>query len=152
MAAGSVTVKGASIAVETPAGSTAITTRPVHTRAGGQHYVLGQAGEVAAVEMRRPKWLLDLHLNPHLADAEPALSAAPFTPSWVLRVTWAGVTVSAVHTPAESGSRHSEHAVSLDLWREVIPFIERAIPDPADRPQWAVWKRDALAYNPSRAV
>jgi hypothetical protein len=149
---GPVTVKGASIVVETSVSSTAITPRPVHTRAGGHHYVLGLAGEAAVVEMFRPKWLLDLHLNPHLADAEPGLSAVPFTPSWVLRVTRTGVTVSAVHAPTESGSRHSGRAISPDLWSEVIPFIEGAIPDAADRSQWAAWKRDALAHHYSRAV
>jgi hypothetical protein len=142
-----VMIKGAFISISPSARKFAAFPHPPHICAGGQHFVLGRPGEVAAVEMRPPKWLQELGLDPNLADAEPSLAAVAFTPAWVLRITRSGATVSAVRFSAEPRSRIGDPAVSPEAWRGVLAHIQDAVAEPADQERWAAWKQDAVTYN-----
>jgi len=144
-----VTIKGAAISISPSAKKFPALPHAPHIRAGGQHYVLGRPGEVAAVNMQPPQWLRELGLNPHLADAQRTLAAVPFTPAWVLRVTPSGVTVSAVHTGAKPASSTRDRAVMSKDWRDTIPHIQEAVAEPADQDRWAAWRQDAMTYDPA---
>lgn len=144
-----VTIKGAAISISPSARKFPTLPHAPHIRAGGQHYVLGRPGEVAAVDMPPPKWLQELGLNPHLADAQPALATVPFTPTWVLRVTPSSVTVSAVHAGAQPASAVRDRAVLSEDWRGAIPHIQDAVAEPADQDRWSAWKQDAMTYDPA---
>ena len=146
------TIRGAAISISRAARQLAVFPVPPHTRAGGQHYVLGRPGEVTAVQMRPPKWLEELQLSPHLADPEPSLAAVPFAPAWILRVTRAGATVSAVHVDPEHESQSGDRVVSPELWRRVIPHMQTAVAEPTDRTLWAAWMQDALKYDLSETA
>lgn len=147
------TIRGAAISVSPSARQFSTFPHPPHVRAGGTHYVLGRPGEIAKVDMQPPGWVRDLHLNPHLADSEPSLSSVPFTPAWVIRVTGTSdVTVSAVRTDTKPEIQAQDRAASADLWRSVIPHIKTAVAEPADRARWAMWRQDALTYDPTLAA
>lgn len=142
------TIRGAAISMSPSAKKLSALPHAPHIRTGGQHYVLGRPGEVAAVDMPPPKWLQELGLNPHLADAEPSLAAVPFMPTWILRVAHAGVTVSAVHHGIGPRPLISDALVSPELWHRVIPHIQDAVAEPADKDRWAAWKQDAVTCEP----
>jgi hypothetical protein len=144
-----VTIKGAAISISSSAMKFPALPHAPHIRAGGRHYVLGRPGEVAAVDMPPPKWLQELGLNPHIADAGPALAAVPFAPAWVMRVTPAGVTVSSVHAGAEPILPVRDRATLLEDWHSVIPHIQGAVAEPSDQDRWAVWKQGAMTYDPA---
>jgi hypothetical protein len=147
-----VTIKGAAISISPSARQFSVFPVPPHTRIGGRHYVLGRPGEVAVVDVQPPKWLQELRLTPHLADAVPSLAAVRFRPMWILRVTRGGVTVCAVHTEIGHGSQPDNQVVSPELWHRVAPHLQAAAAEPADRARWGEWIQDAVSFDPDEAT
>ena len=146
-----VTVSGAAIRTSPAAAAFAPLPRPPRSRAGGRHFVLGRPGQVATIRAYPPRWFRSLPVNlaPHLVDAAPALKEVPFPPAWLLRVSQGGTTVSAIHAGLEAHSGQPDNEIASNLWSEVLPHIEDAVPDADDAAAWSAWKHAALAAGAS---
>jgi hypothetical protein len=144
-----VLVKGASISTSSRHADLRAVPRPPRLRAGGQHFVLGQPGEVAALSLQPPKWLesLSVRLFPHLVDTGSAFANLPFSPSWLMRVTQGWVTVAAIHLNLDSSAPSPPPVLSPDLWSNILPRISDAIPDSGDATAWSAWKNSALSFS-----
>jgi hypothetical protein len=146
---GDVTVSGAALRIGAAARSLAPLPRPARARAGGRHFALGRPGQVGEIYPRPPQWLesLPVRLAPHLVDAGPALRGVPFPAAWLLRVSHAGITVSAIeagtHTPNGNLADHT----SGHLWPQVLRYVADAVPDPGDAASWSDWKQAALTND-----
>ena len=144
-----VTLSGAAVRIGAAARSLAPLPHPVRARAGGRHFALGQPGQVAEVHPRPPSWLqsLPVRLAPHLVDATPALRDLPFPARWLLRVSQAGITASAVEAGTETHDQHAVDHTSALLWPQVLPYIASAVPGSDEAASWSAWKQAALTHN-----
>ena len=149
-----VTVSGAAIRNSPTAAAFAPLPRPPRSRAGGQHFVLGRPGQVAAIRVYPPRWFRSLPVNlaPHLVDAAPALKEVPFPPAWLLRVSQGGIAVSAIHAGLEAHSGQPDNEIASNLWSDVLPYIADAVPDADDVAAWSAWKQAALAVGASSGL
>lgn len=146
-----VMVSGAAIRTSLPAETYVPVPRPPRSRTGGRHFALGHPGQAAEIRADPPRWLrsLQVQLAPHLVDAASALAELPFPPKWLLRISQAGTTVSAVETDTETHSEQAASEVTPDPWAEVLPYIEGAVPDTDDAVAWSAWKQAAITDGTS---
>jgi hypothetical protein len=143
---GDITVSGAAIRMSRAARAFVPLRRPPRARAGGRHFVLGRPGQAVAVRAQPPRWLesLPVRLAPHLVDVEAVISDLPFAPEWLLRVSQAGTTVSAIDGADYSQANSPGSRAAEGLWLLVLPYIANAVSDADDARLWSDWQEAAL--------